>query len=165
MTLEGGKEMDREKVINDLNVAKHILCNPQMLTPEMCISIGQAITSTLDLLKAQEASQWISVKDRPPESGKHVFAACEIRSLYGYKKQYVCEAFYAKEHSISAGRYPEDDDCYDYSEEDDEYYLKEGWYEVIHNWDEFGGVLIGDFVTHWMPLPEPPMEGEHGVVE
>lgn len=100
--------------------------------------------------------KWISVEDRLPESGEHILATCEIHSLYGYKKQYVCEAYYAKEHSISEGKYPEDTDCYDYSEEDDEYYLKEGWYEVIHNWDEYGSVVIDDFVTHWMPLPEPP---------
>lgn len=103
---------------------------------------------------------WISVKDGMPESGQHVLATCELHSLFGYKKQYVCEAYYAKEHSISEGRYPEDTDCYDYSEEDDEYYLKEGWYEVIHNWDEYGSVVIGDFVTHWMPLPEPPKEAQ-----
>lgn len=102
--------------------------------------------------------KWISVKDRMPESGKVVLATCEIRSLYGYKKRYVCEAYHAEDHSISEGKYPEDTDCYDYSEEDDEYYLKEGWYEVIHNWDEYGSVVIGDFVTHWMPLPEPPKE-------
>lgn len=107
----------------------------------------------------EKTNGWISVKDRMPESGQHVLATCEIHSLYGYKKQYVCEAYYAKEHSISEGRYPEDTDCYDYSEEDDEYYLKEGWYEVIHNWDEYGSVVIDDFVTHWMPLPEPPKEG------
>ena len=45
---------DRDSVINDLNVAKLILCNPQMLTPEMRIRIGQAITSALDILKEQE---------------------------------------------------------------------------------------------------------------
>lgn len=39
-----------EKVINDLNVAKFILCNPQMLNPEMCIRIGQVINSAIDLL-------------------------------------------------------------------------------------------------------------------
>jgi hypothetical protein len=31
-----------------------MLCNPQMLTPEMCVRIGQAITSAIDLLKEQE---------------------------------------------------------------------------------------------------------------
>lgn len=43
-----------EKVINDLNVAKCILCNPQMLTPEMCVKIGQAITSAIAILKEQK---------------------------------------------------------------------------------------------------------------
>ena len=47
------KMPDRDSVINDLNVAKLILCNPQMLTPEMCIRIGQAITSAISLLKEQ----------------------------------------------------------------------------------------------------------------
>lgn len=115
------------------------------------------LISELDVAEPS-ARKWISVRDRLPDSGQCVLATCEIHSLYGHKKLYVCEAYYAKEHSISEGRYPEDTDCYDYSEEDDEYYLKEGWYEVIHNWDEYGSVVIGDFVTHWRPLPEPPKE-------
>lgn len=45
---------DRDSVIDDLNVAKLILCDPQMLTPEMCIRIGRAITSAIALLKEQE---------------------------------------------------------------------------------------------------------------
>ena len=44
-----------EKVINDLNVAKLMLCNPQMLNPEMCVRIGQAINSAIDLLTEQRA--------------------------------------------------------------------------------------------------------------
>ena len=43
---------DREKVINDLNVSKLMLCNPKMLTSEMCVRIGQAINDAIDLLKA-----------------------------------------------------------------------------------------------------------------
>ena len=46
---------DREKVINDLNVSKLMLCNPKMLTSEMCVRIGQAINGAIDLLKEQEA--------------------------------------------------------------------------------------------------------------
>lgn len=52
-----------EKVINDLNVAKNILCNPQMLSTEMCIKIGQAITSAIAMLKEQEA---VHVKKQEP---------------------------------------------------------------------------------------------------
>lgn len=37
-----------------MNTAKLILCNPKMLTSEMCVRIGQAINGTIDLLKEQE---------------------------------------------------------------------------------------------------------------
>lgn len=47
--------MNREKVIEDLNIAKNILNFPQMLNPEMCIKIGRAINSAIDLLKEQKA--------------------------------------------------------------------------------------------------------------
>lgn len=104
---------------------------------------------------------WISVRDKLPECGKHVLTSCEVRLLSGSKKRYTCIAFHAEKHKISE-HYPEEDYCYDYDEEQDEYYLKEGWYEVIHNWDEYSSVVIDDFVTHWMPLPEPPKEGEVG---
>ena len=59
---------NRDSVINDLNVAKLILCNPQMLTSEMCIRIGQAITSVLALLKEQEA-EWIYGEDETGVDG------------------------------------------------------------------------------------------------
>ena len=101
---------------------------------------------------------WISVKDRLPEAGKHVLADCEVRLISGRKKHYVCKAYYAPTHTISVGSFPDDAECYEYDEEDDNYYLLEGWYECIHNWDDYSGVVIGDFVTHWMLLPEPPKE-------
>ena len=65
---------ETERVINDLNVAKHILCNPQILTFEMNIRIGQAITNALALLKEQEPREitkdewesWKKDKHRDP---------------------------------------------------------------------------------------------------
>lgn len=61
---------EAERVINDLNVAKLILCNPQMLTPEMCIKIGQTITDAISLLKEQEPreltmDEWREWKNNP----------------------------------------------------------------------------------------------------
>lgn len=43
----------------------------------------------------------------------------------------------------------------DYSEDDDTFYLKEGWVELIDNWDEFSSVYFDsrNVVTGWMPAP------------
>ena len=49
--------MNREKIIENMNIAKTVLCNPNMVTPEMCIKIGQIISDALSLLKEQEAQR------------------------------------------------------------------------------------------------------------
>lgn len=57
-----------ENVLNELNVAKIILCNQQMLTPEMCVKIGRVITNAIDLLTKQE-SEWLEDSDPGQEYG------------------------------------------------------------------------------------------------
>ena len=100
--------------------------------------------------------EWISVDDRLPENGVHVLLCCEIHRYGGeIAGKYVCDGYYAEANKIIAGGFPDECDC-EYSEEDDEYYLCEGWYEVIKNWDDYNSVTVEDFVTHWMPLPELP---------
>lgn len=97
--------------------------------------------------------EWISVDDRLPENGVHVLLCCEIHRYGGeIAGKYVCDGYYAEANKIIAGGFPDECDC-EYSEEDDEYYLREGWYEVIKNWDDYNSVAVEDFVTHWMPLP------------
>lgn len=96
-------------------------------------------------------SKWISIKDRLPKSGEHVLACCET----GYSKsRYVCDAFYAAPKTETCDW--NDDIDMEYDEDTDEYYMPSGWWEVIKNWDDYSCVAIEDFVTHWMPLPDPP---------
>ena len=104
--------------------------------------------------------EWISVKDRLPENGVHVLLCCEMRRYDGeIDGKYVCVGYYAEANKIVAYGASSDYAC-DYSEEDDEFYLCEGWYETVKNCDNFNSVAVEDFVTHWMHLPEPPKEVE-----
>ena len=32
---------------------------------------------------------------------------------------------------------------------------------IIKNWDDYSCVAIEDTITHWMPLPQPPLECRH----
>ena len=99
--------------------------------------------------------EWISVDERLPENGVHCLLCCDVKHIGGKHRQYVCTGFHAEKYKNLA--YGVDDDCVtDYNEEDDEYYISEGWYEVINNWDDYGYIAIDDTVTHWMPLPEAP---------
>lgn len=117
------------------------------------------IYDALSYIERLEAAQpkWISVKDRLPESGVHVFVCCERTGYMGYKTQYVCDGFYAGKYKVKVG-WRDEDTASEYSEEDDEFYLEEGWYEVIKNWGDYDSVVIDDRPTHWMPMPEPPKE-------
>jgi hypothetical protein len=106
--------------------------------------------------RKQSEGEWISVDERLPESGVHCLISCTVKRINGTHGQYICVGYYAEKFKHLA--YGVDDDCVsEYNEEDDEFYISEGWYEVIKNWDDYGFVAIDDSVTHWMPLPEPPV--------
>lgn len=110
-----------------------------------------------DLCSAHEKEpKWISVEERLPDSGTHVLVCCRVKWLGGGGHSYVCDAFHSESKTIPCS-YNDDIDM-EYDEEKDEYYFPEGWWEVVKNWDEYSCVAIADFVTHWMPLPEPPKE-------
>ena len=134
----------REKMIELIESARYWGSNTSEEIADHLISNGVTV------------QEWISVKDRLPENGVHVLLCCEMHRYGGeIAGKYICDGYYAEANKIIAGGFP--DECYcEYSKEDDEYYLCEGWYEVIKNSSDYNSVAVEDFVTHWMPIPEPP---------
>ena len=133
----------REKLVELIESARYWGSNTSEEIAENLIKNGVTV------------QEWISVEERLPESGVHVLLCCEVRYGGGIAGKYVCYGYYAEANKIVAGGFPDECNC-EYSEEDDEFYLREGWYEVIKNWDDFDSVPVENFVTHWMPMPELP---------
>ena len=101
---------------------------------------------------------WIPVSDRLPEPEQEVFV-CVRSKIANYK--YVCCAMHVPEnwYRQSSDFCWDFECCDDYDEEKDDFIVKQGWYESIHNWDDYSAVGIEDIVTHWMPMPQTPKEG------
>ena len=101
------------------------------------------------LKDARSTLEWTpcNKKENLPESGKHVLLSCKT----DYGTEYVCDGFYASKFSIECGVDCEIDS--DYNEENDEFFLPEGYYEVIKNWGDYSSIVINDAVLAWQPLP------------
>ena len=112
-----------------------------------------------DVTEINVGSKWISVEERLPEAEQEVRVLCKASWNSCYR--YQCQAFYEPKGMLrEKSDYGWDYECCsEYSEEDDDYFVNPGWYERIHNWDDYSAVGIADEVTHWMPLPELPKEG------
>ena len=93
-------------------------------------------------------STWRKVSDGLPESGVPVLVY--VVSPTNPKWSRRLRAEYAARFTLETGG----DEEGEYSEEKDNYYCHEGWYES--NEEEEIHWHIGDNVTHWMPLPDPP---------
>jgi len=97
--------------------------------------------------------KWISVKNKLPDPEKPVLVF--VQNVYEGKLTRRLRAFYAPKYTIEQGACEDEYNGYEYNEEKDNYYLCEGWYEN-NEFDEVNWKIDGD-VTHWMPLPEPPI--------
>ncbi len=98
-------------------------------------------------------SEWISVEDRLPEGNKKVIAFYLNQSN---KARRIMAQYTIKNTELSNM----DDGANDeYNEDEDAYYIKEGWYECIENWPDWNSIVAEDGeITHWQPLPEPPKD-------
>jgi len=92
---------------------------------------------------------WINADERLPNH--ECLAICKMP----YGKNVIIKAFYANAFEVEQS-YSDEIDL-DYSEEKGDYFLKEGWYELVTNWPEFFCLTVTEgIITHWMPLPELP---------
>ena len=95
------------------------------------------------------SESWIDVNSQLPTPEEEVELFCQTK--FG---TYTCHGFYIPDNfSEEDSDFVWDFECMDsYDEENDCYYIAPGWYERIHNWDDYGAVGINDKVTHWRPL-------------
>ena len=104
---------------------------------------------------ADDAGPWISVKDRLPEVETEVLIACDRNG-----DRFVCPAIYEDGTVLtqdSTWNWYELDNYGTYSEEHDDYFVPQGWWENRQfTPDDVYNSPVDCAVTDWMPLPEPP---------
>ena len=98
-------------------------------------------------------SEWISVNDQLPNNQQTVLIAYKTN----YGKRAVTMGWHVRAKCIESGNF-EGEVNEEYDEEADTYYMKEQWVdESIES--EYHYTISN--VSHWMPLPKPPVaEGE-----
>ncbi len=108
---------------------------------------------------APTVPQWIPVSERLPETEEDVVLCCGRKNIYGKLVRYICIAFYIGRYEVESN--PNwDEYCDEYREEDDKYYILEGWYERIHNWGDYSSIKIEDEALMWKPLSFPEVHEE-----
>lgn len=102
-----------------------------------------------------KAQQWIPCSEQKyPSDNREVEVTCEFTRYDGKKIRYTCHASYVHRYSIETV-YGNWEDCEEYNEEKDMYYALPGWYERVHNWDDYSYCAIEDRVVAWRELSEP----------
>ena len=115
------------------------------------------------IAELEAAGRWIPVTERLPEPEKRVLLMTRCKGRNGKICREIMCGFYEDgnvwcEDSKAAWDY-EIKREENYDESRDDYRVPEGWFEeLLNHIDDYNCVMIGEPVTHWMPLPEPPEE-------
>lgn len=137
LTVNFAREMDRETIERLKDEMKN--------APILIMAVNDS---------SQPEQRWIPVSELPNDN-REVEVTCEVRLLSGKKYRYTCHASYVHRYSIESSGYNNWEECDEYNEEEDMYYALPGWYERVHNWDDYSYCAIEDYVLAWRELPEP----------
>lgn len=116
------------------------------------------LLASIDLIPAADVTPvgWISAKDKLPEPETEVLAVC-VRNGY----RFICPVIFEDGTMLtqnSMWNWYELENYGTYSEENDDYFVPEGWWENRRfTPDDIYNNPVDCTVTHWMPLPEPPI--------
>ena len=123
------------------------------LSDEAIKAFQKIIRNQCDEISALKAQlTWRPASELPEED--QIVIATYLNS-YGKRRRVM--AVYIRQYEEEAG--DDDELCVEYCHEKDEWYLKEGWYELIDNWDYSLVTIVEGVVDYWMPMPPAP-EGE-----
>ncbi len=108
-------------------------------------------------MEALKRTRWIPCSERLPELETEVLVVCRRGGV-----SFVCPAMYEDGKMLrgeSIWNWNEIEGYGLYSEEADDWFVPEGWWEYRQfNDDDVYNNIIDCAVTHWMPMPEPPKE-------
>lgn len=133
---------------------KLIVSETGCFSVEILINEYKATRASLSAL--QEQVRWVPVGERLPEAKQEVLAIVKYNKIHTEKVCYIPPRTVLSEDFLS-----DECDCEsveDYDAENDCYWVKEGWWEASFEADT-NWKLSGE-VTHWMPLPLPPLPVE-----
>ena len=154
LTQKGLDTISRQAAI-DAAIKADMENNSNVLSEKRARVIDRHISA---VPSAQPEPQWIQCSERLPEDRVDVLVC--YRYWQQYAKRYVytiVNGWYAHKYSVKENIFSEwEQDC-DYKEDEDEYYIQEGWYEFTTqgNSDLMSWYICDAEVVAWMPLPEP----------
>ena len=149
----------------DRQTLTHVICNmdsPEGVERDVFARVMSEVAKTLDKVpfcEIERQSEWISVKDRLPESGEKVIARLQSKTFQSYRPTTILAHIGEHEKTTDDSDWRDRECDTEYDEKNDCYWISECWYEVNVVDDNPNWIIDSDYnVTHWMPLPEPPKE-------
>lgn len=146
---------------SDIGVLDNYLKKHPYLEEDRCVEnqLIKDMKFTISALKHQLTNGWIPCKERLPANEERVLICADRKFQDGNTIQIIAVAMYedGTMYTNESGFMWEDID-FEYDEEADDCIIPEGWWEQTMYCEEFS--KVDDFVTHWMPLPEPYNEDD-----